>query len=573
MPDVQVENYVVNASNETFNLMWKLTRAMKAAGWRYKASSDGTTKETTGDPNNDKWGGGGVVQAATAAAMTITTPTTTSYGGRTTVSGMTGGAFASTSVGRFLKIVGATNGGNNGTFLITNFISATSVTIENPSAVAETTPGTATYSELSALTDTYPAAITGTSGSGAWWCAQGPSTMKIPIGSSTPSGTFIRGENVVQATSGATGELLGVVTDSGGQGYLVVAPRLSGTGGGPRGWSTNTITGDRSGATVTPSTTVIEFIREIVFWKGNLTATLGHIYFQVIDQAAEGTTTTTTGRFSTMASLGTATATICPGGATGGSPLTNGFPTAGTYVPLGTGGSGASGTGSNVWTSSSISIALNHNFLLVTNCIEDTGISADGTMTVAGSTAASQYEGWGFHRVDDQEDGDVDPYVWAIYNSSANARSRTANTSSVAAGDMYNSTFWLQNITPFMGWRRRGYSTGDAWLELQGWGAGGWTSGGNQTFYALNATSGNPGNVATTFVTTHVREPIYVASIVAGTKIRKGVLRWWYLLEREATTGTAGGDTFDTRRWIQFSSTNAAIVAGPADGTTTPTVP
>lgn len=576
MSNVQVQNFVANTSNDQFSVIWKLTRAMKTAGWRYKASSDSSTKDSAGSPASDKWGGGGSVQTATAATITISSPTTTSYGGRSTISGMTGGSFASTSVGHFLTITGATNSANNGTFLITNFISATSVKIENPNAISETTAGTATYAEVSALLDTYPAAITGTSGSGAWWCAQGPSTMKVPIGSSTPTGTFIRGENVTQTTSNATGEILGIVTDTGGQGYLVIAPRLSGTGSGPRGWSSSTvITGDRSGATITPTATVIEYVREIVFWKGNASAQLGHIYFQVIDQNIEGTTTATTGRFSTMAALATATTTICPGGATGGNPTTNGFPTVGTYVPMGQGGSGASGTGENQWTDGTVTIASNHNQLLVTNCIEDSGVSADGTLSFLCSTGTGTYNGWGFHRVDDQEDGDVDPFVWAMYDSrTAGSRTRTAGSQTNSGSDMFTSAFWVQNLTQYLGWRRRGYGgTSDSWLEMQGWASGGWLSGGNQLFFALNATNGNPGTVATTFVTTHVREPIYVAGIVANSKIRKGVLRWWFLLEREATSGTSGGDTFDTKSWIQFSSTNAAVLIGPADGTTTPTVP
>jgi len=573
MPDVQVENFVPNTANDTFNVHWKLTRALKASGWRYKASSDGTTKDTTGNPANDKWGGGVTVQGPTTAAFTIGAASSTSFGGRSTLTGLAG--FTSASPGHFLTITGATNAANNGTWLITSFISATSVVIENPAAVAETTPGTATYTELSALTDTYPAAITGTSGSGAWWCAQGPSTLKVPIGSSTPTGTFLRGENVTQTTSGAKGEILGVVIDSGGNGYLVIAPRVSGTGGGPRGWSTNLITGASSGATVTPSATVIEYVREIVFWKGSTTATQGHIYFQVIDQntSTEGATTAATGRFSTLAALGTATATICPGGATG-NPTGNGFPVIGSYVPLGQGGSGAAGTGSNNWMSNSTSVASNHCFILVANCIEDTAISADGTMTVVGATAANSYIGWGFHRVDDQEDGDVDPYVWAMYDSrAANSRSRILGNHTNASTDIFRSGFWVASgVTQYVGWRRRGYPTGDSWIEMAGYASGCY---GSTPFYLQNATNANPSTVACAFVTTHVREPIYIASNGSNTtsKFRKGILRWWFLVAREATSGTNAADTFDGIRWIQFSSTNAALLVGPADQSTVPINP
>lgn len=578
MPNVQVENFLLNTSNDQFSGMWKLTRAMKTAGWRYKASADGTSKDTTGNPNNDLWGPGVSLQTG-GGGFTISAPTTTAYGGRTTVSGMPGAAFTSGSVGHFLKITGATNSGNNGTFLITNFISGTSVTIENPNAVSETTGvGGPSWTELSALSDTYPANITGASGSGAWWCAQGPSIIKVPIGASSPTGTFIRGENVTQSASGATGELLGVVIDSvDSQGYLVIAPRLSGTlATGVRGWSslvTSTISGDRSGASVVPTATIIEFVREIVFWKNSTTN--GHIYFQVIDQASEASTTAITGRFSTLAALATATATICPGGSGVGIPTLNGFPTIGSYVPMGQGGSGAATTGSNLWFNSSTAINLGKCQFLVTNCIEDASISADGTMTVAGGTpgtGTTTFIGWGFHRVDDQEDGDIDPYVWYMYDTrSANNRSRTLGNQSnaVTGGDMFTTgQILISGGTPFLGWRRRGYQSGgvvngDSWLELQGFVIG------NSTSIFANQNTGTPESVACTITTTKTREPLYVAAYttVAGTplKMRKGTLRWWYIVQ-----GNAGTDTYDTKRWIQMSSTAFPIVVGPADGSTVP---
>jgi len=564
--DIQVENFLLNTSNDQSSGIWKITRALKTAGWRYKASSDATTQEATGNPNNDKWGGGVQVGAQTATvSFTIGTPTTTSYGGRSTITGLTG--FATTSVGHFLKITGATNSANDGTWLITKFNSATSVDIENPAAIAETTPGTATWTELSALLDTFP-----TLGTGAWWCGQGPSTMKVPIGASIPSGTFIRGENVTQTTSGATGEFLGVVTDSNGQGYLVIAPRLSGTGGGPRGWSTDLITGARSSATVTPSATVREFVREIVFWRN--TTTLGHIYFQVIDQASEATTSASgTGRFSTMASTLTTT-TICPGGATG-LPTTNGFPVYGSYSPQGQGGSGAVTTGSQTWVGSSIAVNLGKSQILCANCIEDSGVSQDGTFIWAAGTpsvATTSFAGWGYFRVDEQEDGDVDPYVWYFRPAEgSNSRTRTVGNASNGSGDVWQSSFVLTNgSTPFIGWRRRGYQSGgvlngDSWQELQAW----WVGNTTGAFGVQNA--GTPETVACTFVTTKPREPIWIAGWYAQVgnsipiNIRKGTLRWMYVVQ-----GNAGTDTYDTKRWIQLSSVANPMVVGPADGTTTP---
>lgn len=49
-----------------------------------------------------------------------------------------GATFVVADVGRFIVISGATNGGNNGTFLITEFVSSTSIKILNSSGVLET---------------------------------------------------------------------------------------------------------------------------------------------------------------------------------------------------------------------------------------------------------------------------------------------------------------------------------------------------------------------------------------------------------------------------------------------------
>jgi hypothetical protein len=564
MPNVQVQNFALNSSNEKFHAHWKATRLMKRAGWRYKASSDGSAKDTTGNPANDKWGGGATVFTVTVAG-TIGAPTTTAYGGRATVSGVTGASFATTSVGSYLRITGATNAANNGDWLITNYVSATSVVIENPAAVAETTGGGASWTEVNSYTDTYPAAITGASGSGAWWCGQGPSTMRITIGSASPTG-FIRGENVTQAGSGAQGELIGVCPDAvGGLGYIVVAPRVSGTGGAARGWSTTgVITGSRSGASVT-ATGVKEYVREIVFWKNN--ATTGHTYLQVIDSVTEATTTTTTGRFSTMASLGTATATICPGGASGGSPLSNGFPTVGTMALFGTGGTGAVGTGSTDMTGTTANVTTGFAHIFVANAIEDANVSPDGTVSFflgTPATATYSFTGWGFHRLDDTEQGDVDPYVcYVTSNTSAYTRVRTGGATAATTSDEFPSNVRLTTTSssPFLGWRRRGFATGDAFQEFQGA-----LLGSASANPILSLTPASPDRVACAFVNVAVREPIWVVSTQVLQKQRKGTLRWWYFVQ-----GGNGTDTYDGKRWMQLTtSVNVPVIAGPADQSTSP---
>lgn len=569
MPNAQACNYALASNTDRWSAIWKLTRVLKAAGWRYKASSDGTNKETTGNPNNDKWGAGVQVGAQTAtAAFTIGAPSTSAKAGRSTISGLTG--FTTSSPGHYLKITGATNSANNGTWLITKYNSATSVDIENPAAVSETTPGTATWTELDAALDTIPAAIATSSGSGAWWCAEGPATMKIPIGTGVPTGTFVRGENVTQATSGATGELLGVMTDaSGGTGYLVISPRVSGSGAAVRGWdSSHTITGTTSGATITPTGTPLEYIREIVIWKNSTSQ--GHMYQQVIDSVNESTPGALIGRFSSMATLSGCTATICPGGATGGVPSSNGFPTTGTMVAWGTGGSGAVGTGAASWLCCTGNVATwGAAQLLAANNIEDANISADGSFIVAIGTPAAgtpaTFNGYFFMRLDDQEEGDIDPYVhWVTTNSQNYDGSRTVRTATGATAgfnDVWNSGFWgAVNYTPFRGWRRRGFSSGDVYQEFQGAILGMWN-----TTQILAINTGTFDRVATAPVNTAVREPIWVVSSQFGQKQRKGTLRWVY-----AVGGGAGTDTYDTKRWVQLSSASVPSVAGPWDGSTTP---
>jgi len=573
MPNAVIPNAsLISGSSDFISSWWRLTRGLKAAGWRYKASSDGTTKETTGNPSLDKWGGGVQVGAQTATvSFTIATPSTTAKGGRSVITGLTG--FVLASEGRFLAITGATNAANVGTWLITKFISATSVEIENPAAIAETTPGTATWTEKSSITDTMPAAFQGTAGSGAWWCGEGPSTMKIPIGSGVPTGTFLRGENVVQTTSGATGEILGVMTDvAGGVGHLVIAPRKSGTGAAVRGWSSSaTITGSTSGATIVPTGTPIEYVRELVIWKGSSTATHGHMYFQCVDSVNESTPGATVGRFSQMATLAGCTATVAPGGAASSSvPSVNGFPTVGTYVICGQGAPATLATNqTRLFSGNSNTDSYGVCNAMCANCIEDVGVSQDGSYVLSISTAAGlAYIGSAFQRCDDGEEGDVDPYVhWqqgaANYDSAPTTTGRTIRN--VELGST-NSTFFhgaiaVNAFTPFFGSRRRGFATGDAYQAFQGFLLM------NLTSMVIGQTPGTVDRVATAPVLTAVREPIWIVSTQYAQRIRKGTLRWMYWVQ-----GGSAADTYDTKSWVQMATTVSATVAGPWDGTTVPTI-
>lgn len=57
MAHVYYANQALQAANHAFSAIWKVTRGLKKAGWVYVASSDGSTKDTTGTASNDKWGG------------------------------------------------------------------------------------------------------------------------------------------------------------------------------------------------------------------------------------------------------------------------------------------------------------------------------------------------------------------------------------------------------------------------------------------------------------------------------------------------------------------------------------
>lgn len=71
-----------------------------------------------------------LIQSVTSS-VTFSAPVS----GTQTISGLSG--MTAASVGRYLVVSGAANGGNNGTFLITGFVSATSVTVANSLGVAE----------------------------------------------------------------------------------------------------------------------------------------------------------------------------------------------------------------------------------------------------------------------------------------------------------------------------------------------------------------------------------------------------------------------------------------------------
>lgn len=565
--------------------------------WRIVATNLAGTTVTVYAP--------GLVAETGNASLTITeqyggadgsiTTFAASTSGQNTVINFTTGtfnAFSTSDVGRYISIL-SSGSGNNGTYVIAQFISTNNVLLYGPAMTAsDANNPTLQWVEFDPRLQGYPSYIQGTASHAAWWLAQGPTTMKIPIGANVPVGTFIRGENVTQTTTGAQGELLGVVTDtSGSTGFLVVAPRVMGTGvqassQATYGWNssanTDTVTGAFSGATVTTpiSSTPIAYIREMSIWSNFSNS--GDMYYQCVDQnpATESATTASTGRFSTMANtLSGVSSQTPPTGATGGNPTTNGFPTTGTYTIMGTGGPGTGtpqGGGNNAFAFWSLVTPNTPGkaHLLAANNIEQQGVSQDGTWFYLQSANSLGYEGQSFLRLDNQEDGDLDPYVHQGHyagglNASPNRTADTANTqgSGSTTDNMNTNNGWFNSTADhgFKGFRRRGLS-GETFNYFS---VGLLYDIANASFL-MNTNSGNPDQVGTAVATTYVREPFWLyltpfTNQLASGRMRKGTPRWLHLCQ-----GGTVNATFDTLEWVVLSSNTIQFVAGPWDGATTP---
>jgi hypothetical protein len=459
MADTFYTNFTLDSSNNAFSAVWKLTRAMKKAGWTYKASGNGSTKDTSGTAASDLWGG---------------------------------------SV--------------------------------DPSS------------------DTYPAF----NSVAAWWCAQGPSTVKVPF-TAASTGTFLRGEKITQATSLAEGELLGYDFDGVSTGHIVVLPR-TGTFD-----NSHVITGSSSGATLTPSGTVVEFVRQVVFWKSSANTTSGSVYMQCVDPVGESSS-----RFSVLATQSGCTSSVAPGG--GGT--SNAFPTLGSYVFIGA-------QISDTITHQpffGISTNMGKAQLTATNTTPATGVSADGTFWAFMGDVTTSISGqlFGFFRVENTEDGDLDPFV-AFSQASVTYNSASVRVSSStivgSTGNMIVTV--IGGTTKWKGWRRRGFSSGDAFAPLAtAFLRDGAPNIGGGTLTLDNVA--NPETVANSYSSKRLRESIWLVAQDNTVKMRKGNPRWMSILQGGSTY-----DTWDSKTKIcvfaAVSGTCGTIVIGPYDGTTTPT--
>src|SRR5262249_45864829 len=130
--------------------------------------------------------------------------------GRAVVTGLTGVVAA--DKGRFLVITGSSVSANNHAHQIEEILSATSVSIDARTFAVGADGTPRTWSILDYNQDTFPFTANATT---RWILMRGPSILKIPFTASITTGptgfSFIRGENVVQSTTGAEGECLGYI--------------------------------------------------------------------------------------------------------------------------------------------------------------------------------------------------------------------------------------------------------------------------------------------------------------------------------------------------------------------------
>ncbi len=130
MPNALTPNLVFTTATDQFQAIWKLTRTMLAAGWKYMASGNGQSSGATN-----------LAQTGTAASVSAFASNVQTFTGLTN---LTAGA-----VGQFITISNAATAGNNCTFLILSVVSATSATVYNTTGTAtDTNNGTIHWSLL-----------------------------------------------------------------------------------------------------------------------------------------------------------------------------------------------------------------------------------------------------------------------------------------------------------------------------------------------------------------------------------------------------------------------------------------
>ena len=444
----------------------------------------------------------------------------------------------------------------------TLYIQTTAAGAANMQAVAYTGISGNTFTGCTGGTGTAPNAAVIASGAltigldkcNAWIVLSGPQTLKIPL-NAAPTGIFLRGETITQATTNAEGELLGFVWDSvGSAGWAAVLPRT----GTFNMTTANTITGSTSGATCAPlnAGTMITYGREVMFYKDTGLVN-GAIFYGCFDIVGENSQL-----FSVLATQAGCTGAVGPG--QGGT--SNSFPAKGIVVR---GTSGSTTVGSILGTTVNFQ---NCAQIAATNCVTSSGISADGTFYLAVPTSGQLVFGFAFFRLDDTEPGDCDPFVFLTSGgtssgSMTNTSGGTANNiSGTYAGSALRSTALV-----FLGNQARGNGVLDvfnAYTTMPQLDAFGNT-------FAITALN-NPIRIVNSPATLRplIFESlaIYSAGLgsVANSKPQfKGRCRWLFV-------APCGGifDLYSSKTLLAVSYFNGtaypAILVGPYDGVTNP---
>ena len=627
MSNVQYMNFAPRTTSSFFDMIWKWTRAMRKAGWIYKASSDGTNKDTASTTVAaasagvalSSFAGAGVLNVAAtvasttfpssgtlylpefAATVTYTGTSGTTFTGCTTTAGsgtlLTGSTVywanvagqansdkwgsnvdPSTDAYPATTIAASSDGVNlNAIPSNTLYVASTAAFLPSGSIYIGTVAQTLTYTGKTATTFTGCSvgtsavihtgyAVTDLDNTASWWVGQGPTTLKLSI-TAVPTGTFIRGETCTQATTGAEGEFVGYDYDGASTGHAVIIPRSS-TPNNSLFDGSHVVTGSLSGATFTP-TAINTFVMEIVFWKAAASLVTGSVYIQRVDAAVEATS-----RFSYLALNANCTAIVAPGGTT---TAGNVLPKIGTWVALGTnltnpdsGGSSSPTHGNWTYTSAG---NLGKIQVVATNLIGAAGVSPDGTTFLVQGDAVSgtQAQFFGYFRLDDSEDADVDPFASfycgvstrsnatniRVTSGTQTALGATVNFYPCSTGDGGN-----YDMSSWRGWRRRGWATADAFACLSV------ALIGTHTTFVAGDTPATPETVACAYTSKHIRDRIFLNVMDSTLKGRKGSLRWVWAIQ--------GGTTFDTydslTKMVLFPYTTTYPVAlvGPMDGVNTP---
>jgi hypothetical protein len=264
----------------------------------------------------------------------------------------------------------------------------------------------------------------------------------------------------------------------------------------------------------------------------------------------------------------------------------------------------------NFPTASTVFVTTSAGIQTVTHTGKGTGTltgcsGGTGTMTTGGAVvSAGGYVGFCFTRVDDQEDGEVDPYIFynpsvdilysaagtnrvsltgaaSEYNGgNATGRGFNAGTGTEAGTGDANSTSSC-NLSTFRGWRGRG-SINDSFQAYQigllvNGPAYSSTSGTGSACMLQNTTDVEVNTTATvsTIVNTNsvfTGEPIWVVSAQTQVRCIKGSCRWLRCVMLGAVTDTLGANS-GVGFWLQLCTGTSAIipfVAGPWDGSTVP---